>query len=198
MSPTRTPRAAGVAATRAAICGAAHELLGAPHPTVWSMAAVAERAGVTRATVYNQFTSRGELTEAVLDAVVTRDRVDTLVSETADLAPRLAIEHAVATTAAFWHNERPLLRRLFATATDDTAIAAMLARREGWRREQWSTLLARTDVSAERMDRQADLLVALTSFPTWDHLVSLKAGGGDVGAVAGLLSDLATAVLDVQ
>lgn len=144
------------------------------------MEAVAAAAGVTRVTAYNQFGSRTGLVEAVLDEVVARDRMDRLVEGTRSLEPAAALDAAIAATCAFWYAERPLLRRLFAAAYEDPAVAALLQRREGWRRDQLVALLARADAPSDgpgdglsgALDRSsaADLLTAVTSFPAYDRL----------------------------
>lgn len=121
-------------------------------------------------TVYNQFGSRTSLIEAVLDQVVARDRMDQLVDGTRELDPAEALHAALVTTFRFWRAERPLLRRLFAVAYAEPAVAALLARREGWRRDQFAALLERAAPALRDNNALLDLLVAVTSFPAYDHL----------------------------
>jgi AcrR family transcriptional regulator len=134
------------------------------------METVAAAAGVTRMTVYNQFGSRTALIEAVLDQVVARDRMDQLVDGTGELDPAEALHAALVTTCRFWRAERPLLRRLFAVAYAEPPVAALLARREGWRRDQFAALLDRAAPALRDNSGLLDLLVAVTSFPAYDHL----------------------------
>ena len=140
------------------------------------MESVATAAGVTRMTVYNQFGSRLALVDAVLDQVVARDQLDRLVEGTQAMEPDAAIRTAVHTTCRFWETERPLLRRLFAAAYTEPTIDDMLHRREQWRRDQFTALLRRLESHRESDDAQlsavAHLLTAMTSFPTYDHLVA--------------------------
>jgi AcrR family transcriptional regulator len=125
---------------------------------VHSMEAVAT-AGVNRLTVYNQFGSRTALIEAVLDQVVGRDRM-------------YRLQASITTTCAFREAERSLLRRLNATAYQDPAIAELLARRESWRRDQSAAVLAKSEDAPTRdyKEEAADVLTAVTSFPTYDRL----------------------------
>jgi AcrR family transcriptional regulator len=163
-------RARAAAATRAAVLQAARTVLGDPDPEGWSMETVAAAAGVTRMTVYNQFGARSALIEAVLDEVVSRDGMDRLVGATHELPPTVALERALLTTCRFWRAERPLLRRLFATSYTEPALAELLDRREGWRREQLGALVGRIDARHGDDQDLLDLLVVATSFPTYDRL----------------------------
>jgi len=155
------------------------------------MESVATAAGVTRVTAYNQFGSRAALVEAVLDEVVSRDRMDELVTGTSDLDPAAAVQTAIDRTCAFWAHEQALLRRLFATAYQERAIDEMIQRREGWRRAQWASLLARFGLPSDSVitrDGAADVLTALTSFPAYDRLGAAQQGPA---AAASLLGHLA-------
>jgi AcrR family transcriptional regulator len=146
------------------------------------METVAAAAGVTRMTVYNQFGSRTAVIEAVLDQVVTRDRMDQLVDGTSELDPGDALRAALVTTCRFWHAERPLLRRLFAVAYTEPAVAELLARREGWRRDQLRSLLARAVPTLRGDSAVLDVVVAVTSFPAYDRL-GATADAPDAAAV---------------
>jgi AcrR family transcriptional regulator len=163
-------RARAAADSRARVLAAARAVLSDPACPVWGMETVAAAAGVTRMTVYNQFGSRTSLIEAVLDQVVARDRMDQLVDGTSELDPAEALRAALVTTCRFWRAERPLLRRLFAVAYAEPAVAALLARREGWRRDQFAALLDRAAPALRDDNALLDLLVAVTSFPAYDHL----------------------------
>ena len=187
-------RARAVVETRNAILEAAGRLLREPSRP-WSMEAVAHAEGVTRVTIYNQFGGRVELIEAVLDQVVARDRMDGLLEGTEALPPRAALRAAVTTTCRFWHAERHLLRRLFGAAWPDSAVARLIARREGWRRDQLQALLARLQgdlVDGVDAERATDVLLALTSFPAYDGLGSL---GDEPDLAAGYLVRLAGGLL---
>jgi AcrR family transcriptional regulator len=163
-------RARAAADSRAKVLAGARAVLSDPADPGWGMGTVAAAAGVTRMTVYNQFGSRTALIEAVLDQVVARDRMDRLVDGTRELDPADALRAAVLTTCRFWHAERPLLRRLFAVAYTEPAVAALLARREVWRRDQFVSLLSRFAPAHPVDGAVLDVLVAVTSFPAYDRL----------------------------
>lgn len=163
-------RARATAESRARVLDAARAVLSDPATDAWGMETVAAAAGVTRMTVYNQFGSRTAVIEAVLNQVVARDRMDQLVDGTSELDPVDALHAALVTTCRFWHAERPLLRRLFATAYTEPAVAELLARREGWRREQLGSLLGRVSPALREDGALLDVVVAVTSFPAYDRL----------------------------
>lgn len=192
------PRGSGVRAqqaadTRARVFAAALAALSDPTPQLWSMDAIAAAAGVTRMTVHNHFGSRTTLIEAVLDHVVTRDRIDHLFDGTEQLDPADALRSVIAGTCSLWHAERPLLQRLFAAAYTEPAVAVLLARRESWRRDQLTALLRRTTPALHRDAAMLDLLVAVTSFPTYHQL---RPGEQKPKAAARLLDRLAQTLLN--
>lgn len=168
-------RARATAESRARVLDAARTVLSDPAGDAWGMETIAAAAGVTRMTVYNQFGSRTAVIEAVVDQVVARDRMDRLVDGTSELEPLDAVRAALVTTCRFWHAERPLLRRLFATAYTEPAVADLLARREGWRREQLGSLLGRVDAALREDDALLDVVLAMTSFPAYDRLAATAA-----------------------
>jgi AcrR family transcriptional regulator len=171
-------RAASTAATRRAIIEAGRALLATREWRNFTLEAVATNAGVTRVTVYNQVQSKYGLLDAVLTELTERAGMDQLLTNTRDLdatAARLAI---VEQTCRFWHAERDVLRPLFGLAAIDQEVAATLAEREQWRRDQLEQLLDRLVEEApnvNRFDRPALLagVVAVTSFPTYDALGEL-------------------------
>ena len=174
-------RARATAESRAKVLDAARAVLSDPAADAWGMETVAVAAGVTRMTVYNQFGSRTAVIEAVLNQVVARDRMDQLVDGTSELDPVEALRAALVTTCRFWQAERPLLRRLFAIAYTEPAVAELLARREGWRRDQLGSLLGRVSPALPEDGALLDVVVAVTSFPAYDRL-GATADAPDVAA----------------
>jgi AcrR family transcriptional regulator len=164
------------AATRRAIVGAARELLAAGDWARFTLEAVAGAAGVTRVTVYNQVGSKHGLLDAVLTDLVGHARMDRLLADSKALEPAAARTFVVRRTCRFWHAERAVLRPLYGLAAVDRGIAANLERREGWRREQFDTLLHRlAPGGALPLPRATVLagLVGVTSFPAYDRLGEL-------------------------
>ena len=174
--PAQGRRAASTAATRQALIDAARDLLAEGRWSAFTLEAVAARAGVTRATVYNQVASKAGLLDAVLTALVERARMDRLLTDTQQMTARQARMFVVEQTCRFWHAERAVLRPLFGLAAIDQEIAANLAQREQWRTDQLDGLLTRLLATrngpSPRPPRAALLagLRAVTSFPTYDAL----------------------------
>jgi AcrR family transcriptional regulator len=167
-------RAATTAATRQAVIAAARELLSTEDWRRFTVEAVGVRAGVTRVTVYNQVGSKDGLLDAVLTDLTERAGMDRLVSGARHRPEPLA--WVVGRTCRFWHAERAVLRPLFGLAATDRPLAANLARREGWRRAQFTELVTGSP------DALAGI-VAVTSFPAYDALGDLARHPGRAAAV---------------
>jgi AcrR family transcriptional regulator len=173
-------RAAATAATRRSIIDAARELLATQQWQRFTIEAVANRAGVTRVTVYNQVRSKRGLLDAVLADVTERAGMDQLLADTQHMSAGAACDLIVRRTCHFWHAERQLLRPLFGLAGVDQDVASTLAQREQWRGNQMQRLTQRLALETTRKPPfdEADTLagvMAVTSFPAYDAL----------GAVAG-------------
>jgi AcrR family transcriptional regulator len=169
-------RAATTAATRRGIIDAAREILATRQWQHFTVEAVANRAGVTRVTVYNQVGSKRGLLNAVLTDLTQRAGMDQLLTETQHLGAADAGAEIVRRTCRFWHAERRLLRPLFGLAGVDREVASILAQREQWRTNQMQRLVQRLTAEAATVlpaFEQADVLaavVAVTSFPAYDAL----------------------------
>jgi AcrR family transcriptional regulator len=169
-------RAEATAATRRGIVDAAQELLATQQWQHFTVEAVANRAGVTRVTVYNQLGSKRGLLNAVLADLTARAGMDQLLTDTQHRTANEACAVIVRRTCRFWHSERNLLRPLFGLAGVDREVASVLAQREQWRGNQMQRLVQRltteTATASPSFD-QRDVLagvVALTSFPAYDAL----------------------------
>ena len=171
-------RAAATAATRRGIIDAARELLATQQWQHFTVEAVANRAGVTRVTVYNQVGSKRGLLNAVLTDLTQRAGMDQLLTQTQHLSPTQACAVIVRRTCRFWHSERQLLRPLFGLAGVDHEVAAILAQREEWRGNQMQRLVQRltTETTTASSFDQPDVLaavIAVTSFPAYDALAAV-------------------------
>jgi AcrR family transcriptional regulator len=161
-------RTESTAATRRAIIAAARDLLAGQDWRRFTLEAVAERAGVTRVTVYNQTGNKYGLLDAVLTELAASGGMDSLVSSSREMAAPQAFAHAIGRTCRFWHAERAVLRPLFGLAAIDAGIAANLDRREGWRAGQFARLTGK-----DPGDPALAGIVAVTSFPAYDALGAL-------------------------
>ncbi len=170
---TEGKRAAAKEATQRAIIAAARDLLAERPWADFTVEAVANRAQVTRVTVYNQVKSKAGLLEAVLTDLTQQARMDQLLNDTEHLPPPDASAAIVLRTCHFWHAQRAILRPLHGLAGIDQVVGAALAQREGWRREQLRQLLERLAGPSPRPFAADDALaaaLAVTSFPTYDQL----------------------------
>lgn len=185
-------RAAATESTRRAIIAAARDLLAERRWQDFTVEAVANRAGVTRVTVYNQVQSKAGLIEAVLTELTQQGRMDQLLDDTEHLTAVDARAAIVLRTCRFWHAERAILRPLFSLAGIDQAVGSALAQREVWRREQLRHLLLRlagenTSTGAFTADEALAAALAVTSFPTYDQLGPLA---DDPDRASGLINQL--------
>jgi AcrR family transcriptional regulator len=172
---TEGKRAATTEATRRRIIAAARDLLATRQWQHFTVEAVANLAGVTRVTVYNQVRSKRGLLEAVLTDLTERARMDQLLSDTRHLLAADACAEIVRRTCRFWHTERDILRPVFGLAGVDQEVASVLTHREQWREDQLKHLLERLAAEAgpAATFAPADSLaaaLAVTSFPAYDRL----------------------------
>ncbi|HKD10896.1 MAG TPA: TetR/AcrR family transcriptional regulator [Thermoanaerobaculia bacterium] len=183
--------------TRAQIVAAARKVLMAPEgPAAFSIDAVAHEAGVSRMTVYYRFESRRGLLEALFDDLAARGRMDRLAGAFRHADPVEALSEFIGVFTGFWASGRLLIRRLHGMGTMDPELGRALRAREERRRHGLDVLVRRI---AERRslppsmtpEDVVDLLFALTSFETFDALVSGKRRPRDVAA---LIRRLATFV----
>jgi AcrR family transcriptional regulator len=157
--------------TRSILDAARRELTESPS---LSLGAVARRAGVTRATVYNRFGSRA----ALLDALAPRAATPEPVAQ--DAGP--ALHDYLAARCLRWAADPELYRHLPATDEGDTArrlaehLAALDALRPGC-----------------SLREAQDVLATLGSFPTFDRLH--QDGRRSASAVAEILMRLAGGIL---
>jgi AcrR family transcriptional regulator len=175
-------RQTAVDRTRAAILTAARDLLASGEPAL-SAAAVAQRAGVSRITVYNRFGSKGGLLREL--AEVARSGV-TGGPDQQPADPRERLEQRIATSCARWSADPALFRRLDAgghfetTAIEDRSLAEELAAADRLR-------------PGCSLKEAEDVIGALTSFAMFDRLH--KDGRRSTTAVTDILMRLAAGIL---
>src|SRR2546425_11700828 len=128
-------RQAAVDRTRARILTAARALLVARGNTDFSIEAVARRARVTRATVYQRFGSRPKLLEALFDDLALRGGMRDLADAFRRPDPEEALARFIATFGRFWTAHRAIHRRLLALGALDAGLDRALSARQEWRRQ---------------------------------------------------------------
>ena len=126
--------------TRARIVETVGELLaeGAFHSS--TMEEVADRAGVSRATLYQHFRSRVDLVDAICERFAVNPalvKLRTLV-ELAD--PEAALTGTLAQAIRFWASEDAVLSQLYGVAAIDPAAAELVERQREDRRGEMQRL----------------------------------------------------------
>lgn len=172
-------RQAAVDRTRARILAAARSVLLARNGPTFSIDAVARRARVTRATVYQRFGSRAKLLEALFDDLAREGGMGELANAFRRPDPDEALALFVATFARFWTAHRPIHRRLLALGVLDAGLARTLSARQEWRRQGLRVIVGRMRErhgkrAADSHEETVDLLFTLTTFQTFDVLAGPK------------------------
>ena len=161
--------------TRERIMTAVRELLaeGSFHET--AVEQVAERAGVSRATLYQHFRSRLDLIDAICDTFDANPALQKL-RHTVELDdPDAALDETIALAIRFWTTEDAVLAPLYGVEAIDPAARDLVARQRADRRSEIQRL-ARHLHSSKRLrtgvgeKRAADLLMVFTSYETFREL----------------------------
>jgi AcrR family transcriptional regulator len=148
-------------------------LAGTASYTAFTVDAVAKQADVARATVYYQFGSKAGLLEALCDALAEAGQMSDLAGAFADPDPLEALGRFVACFGRFWSADRLAMRRLRALAALDPDVSAVISARDQRRREGLEVLVGRfreAQLTAAEPGRAVRVLMALTSFETFDAL----------------------------
>src|SRR6478609_8742072 len=163
---------------RARIIEAARALLSADEGvTRFTIDAVARQADVARMTVYYQFGSRVGLLEALCDVLADEGDIEQLREVFMATAPDLMLRRLIEVFCAFWTSNRTVMRRLHGMAAIDPEFAQVMDARHARRRKAVTAVVARLSedsrtVHAFSNEETIDLLVALTSFATYESLAS--------------------------
>ncbi|MGH2963907.1 MAG: TetR/AcrR family transcriptional regulator [Solirubrobacterales bacterium] len=161
--------------TRARIMEATRELLdeGSFHES--TVEQVGERAGVSRATVYQYFPSRLELVDAICDTFAENPAL-LAVREAVDLPDvEEALDETIANSVRFWSSEDAILKQLYGATAVDPASRDLVERQLSDRRSEMQRLARRLGESGRLrrgLDRSAALahLLALTGYGTYREL----------------------------
>jgi len=179
-------RRAAVDQTRSAILAAARDLLTEAGPGS-SLGKVAEHAGVSRITVYNQFGSKAKLFEAL--AAAARSNVMRHAAAR-DVAPREQLKSRIAQACTAWAADPALYRRLHqhvSWAGEDAELDRKLA----------EDLAAGDQLRPGCSIKEAeDVIGILTSFEAFDRLH--KGGRRSPTAVAEILTRMAASTVLIQ
>ncbi|HWJ32119.1 MAG TPA: helix-turn-helix domain-containing protein [Gaiellaceae bacterium] len=161
--------------TRERIKAAVRELLaeGTFHES--TVEEVADRAGVSRATLYQHFRSRVELVDAICETFDLNPALLRLRETVDGPDPGAALADTVADAVRFWSSEDPVLRHLYGVASIDPAAQDLVDRQRADRRTELERLarnLSRSRRLREGMNEQraVSLLLVLTSYDTFREL----------------------------
>ena len=190
-------RTARALETRRRIRAAVYELLaeGAFHTA--TVEEVAERAGVSRATLYQHFRSRVELVDSMCDAFDENPALLHLREIVDGPATAEALAEALADTVRFWSSEDAVLAQLYGVAAVDLAARALVTRQRDDRRQEYGRLVA----NLERRGllrrgvghaRALSLLLVLSSYEAYREL---RAAGLSDAKTTATLQDAARDLL---
>ena len=185
--------------TRAKIMGAVRELLAEGSFHEARVEEVAERAGVSRATLYQHYRSRVDLVDAMCDTFALNPALLAIREAVALEDPEQAVSETVALSVRFWASEDAVLGQLYGVAAIDPAARALVERQRADRRDELGRLarnLRRAGIlPAGTSERRAlELLMVLTSYETYREL---RLTGLDERQAARALQDTARALLIV-
>ncbi len=185
--------------TRTRILDAARELAVAEGFSGFTVEKVAERAGVSRMTVYYQFGTKGDLLEALFDHLAARGRIDRLGEAFRQPDPLDALARFIEVFCGFWASDPVGIRRLRSWAALESEYAETGYGRDAWQREGLEVLVGRIrqeyGVPAEEaVVDVVDVLHALLSPESYEKLAR---GGRGEAEIAALLNRTARSVLGV-
>jgi len=190
-----TPADAG---TRTRILEAARELAMEAGFRRFSIGKVAERAGVSRMTVYYQFGTRDELLEALFDHMGARGKIDRLSGVFEQPDPLEALVQFIEVFCEFWATDPVAMRRMRAWASVEGG-GETARERDRWRRRGLHEIVERIHErhgvpAEEEVDDVVSLLYALTSFESYEYLAE---GGRSAAEVAALMKRAARDLIGV-
>jgi AcrR family transcriptional regulator len=186
-------RGEAAALTRASIVDAVHRLLDAPDASRLTLDEVARAAGVTRATIYNQFGSRRALLTAAFGDQGRLVRYDRVTAGAALDDPRQALRAVLGAACRAWEARPRAVRRVLALAELDPEIGGVAGRYEHARRKQMSALAAR--VGAPIGAREAAAVLGAFTHPLTYYQFRV---GGSARTTARRLERAALAALRVR
>jgi len=161
--------------TRARIVAAVRELLveGTYHES--TVEEVADRAGVSRATLYQHFASRLDLVDAICDTLSLHPSLLAIRAAIGADDPEQALSGTIANVVAFWSAENAVFAAIYGVAEIDPGARNFVERQRADRRGEMErlsrSLQRRTCLPPGTTQRRAfALLMVLTSYETYREL----------------------------
>jgi AcrR family transcriptional regulator len=168
-------RAANAASTRARILRAARQLFEREGLFGVTLDEVADRAGVSRATVFQVFGTKAALLDAVAAQAEDSPEFRALLAVLGERDPSRALGKIIETGCLFWAKNTRLVGALSMLASIDREIAHSVAHREALRAESIAALTARLAAAGRlrrgiERRRATEILSLATSFAAFDEL----------------------------
>jgi AcrR family transcriptional regulator len=168
-------RATGAQQTRERIMTAVRDLLREGHFHESTVEQVAERAGVSRATVYQHFRSRIDLVDAICETFDVNPALMELRRTVMLPDPQTALLRTVALAMRFWDSEDAILSELYGVVAIDPAARDLVRRQRADRRGEMRRLARHLHTSGALRQgvsaaRALDILMILTSYETYREL----------------------------
>jgi AcrR family transcriptional regulator len=194
-------RAATSAATRQRIVESARSFIFGDGFELMSMGAIANAAGVTRSTIYEQFGSRDELVLAVVNDALDRAQVRQVRKALQRPDAAVALRGLMPESCRFWAGDYALFSRIKALAAADPAVAAVDRTKERVRLGHITNITQRLhDQGLLRKSmphkRALATLHLLTSYEVFDQLY--RGSQRSLPQVISILTDLAEQSLLVE
>lgn len=165
-----------------------------------SVAAIAEQAGVTRATVYNHFDSKTGLLLALMEELEQRAGIDRLADAMNRPEPVEALREYLRDHCRFWAADVLVFRNVFNVSAFDPELHEAITQKNRDRKASIVKLVRRI-ADAGRLDPAAtqaqavEAIWLLTHFETFDFLY--RQGPLDVAEVGEILVRLSNSLLEV-
>ncbi len=174
---------------RAAILTALRKQLEANGFSSLTLDGLARESGVTRQTIYNLFTNKTGLLEALFDQIAIEGGMERMRNVMQAANPESMLISFVEIFSTFWRRDRLLIRRIHGIAAIDPEFGAAVEARNRRRRGAATRVVEMLDQRSEgkgRADREQRIstLHALTSFEFFDALAD---SSGSVDEAARLL-----------
>jgi AcrR family transcriptional regulator len=160
-------------ATRARITVAVRDLMSAGSFHQATMEQVAERAGISRATLYQHFGSRLDLVDAICETFGQNPALTELRELIDDPDPGRALDSTLANSVRFWASEDPVLSQIYGVAAIDPAAQSLVDRQRADRRGELERLVRNLNAAGRlrpNPPRALALLLVLTSYETFREL----------------------------
>lgn len=180
--------------TRAAIIAAARDLLAEGGAHEFSIQGIADRAGVTRPTVYARFGGRREFLEALVTDAENRGGLAAAIAASEHPDPVAAVAGWLRSAVAFWASEHSVLGSAYALSRTDPDLSGVLAAHDRARQHR-AILLVRRLAAEGRLQNgcsraQATQTLCLVSgFAAYDQLAR---NGQSVSMIARTIVHIAT------